>query len=617
MDSSDARDQNPIMFRQILVLLLVILLGACKSPPGVPDVAGAELPDFQTFPDVISLSPNGEWLLSSYYGSTTPEVFVRSSDGQKKLAYRGLPGTATAVSWLKNNRVLVTCYTGPAEGMTAIVLEVDNGKWWEITSERWSRLLILNDFASKNRIDVRYILAERERDSPILLRFALDSQLETGAFTVSNVRFPLGLKNFLISSEGVLKGATRDENGLRTLFVFNNDSKDSGGQEAWRPSFSLPRNVFPRMYSLGGDALIGVGYLGSRSSNAFKLNSYGFFGPPLFLSEDRDVSDLAFSRDRSRIDGYSVYGDPGFHPISPEYRDLFEKVRDILNSPDFEINQLAEGYKKCLVRTSSNLWFIDTSKQFKSLIVSTAGSIIPRSKTVHIANAVYAEQYVADGTPKEITDVFLCVGGGPFGVRMPPDSTFASRLGGNSIVSYQVYVRGTIGFGFHYYDEGIGQAGSGMVEDISTFIDYVKKEHPVARIHLVGASFGAYLSIKVLEDRKVDSLILINPLVSPSRFFKRMSFKENKNETELEWKRWFGAQRNSSYELDLGAVKCPVLCFISNNDSITPPEEVIDVLRATSTEVVKTVIRLPGGHDLAVSELDEIAASIRKTLGLK
>jgi dipeptidyl aminopeptidase/acylaminoacyl peptidase len=197
--------------------------------------------------------------------------------------------------------------------------------------------------------------------------------------------------------------------------------------------------------------------------------------------------------------------------------------------------------------------------------------------------------------------------GGPFARDRWSFDPWVQFLASRGYAVLQVNFRGSTGYGRDFVERGIGQWGSGMIDDLEDGVDWLVREGTVDAGHVcvVGASYGGYAALWA-------------PIRKPERYRCAVSFAgisdigamlryDNRRFTATRYAREWRRRVQGEEAIDLGAIsplrqadriRVPLLIAHGEKDTNVPVSQSRDLIRALARRnaVVESVFYPEGEH---------------------
>lgn len=409
----------------------------------------------------------------------------------------------------------------------------------------------------------------------------------------------------------------------------------------------------------------------SLDKDDYNITPIGFFDEntlAVLSNEDSDLRGLYRYDIKTKSLGAVVYAHPKYDllraKIHPKTKSVewvsyvdhghvtfkyFSEQESLLKSkldkafPDQQVVIVQRGLEKdkLLIKVFSSInpgrYYIFNPNNLRAELVADSFSSLDKTllnvaKSLTVKNKLGQDIESILTLPKTESNGVLLVNphGGPIGVRdfnyfNRNTQFFVSR--GYSVL--QVNFRGSSGFGKKFMNDGVGQFGKAIEEDISLSVENVRSEIPFKHVCSMGASYGGYSSVMLaiakpkLYDCVIASFGIYDlPLIFNSRNVDRV------NGSNDGAKKVLGEMRDELWDVSplyhLEKLQVPLLIIAGEEDKVAPIEQ-SNRLKLRLTQLGKsfeTLFYRNAGHSHYDwfgdwHELTYVDDYIRRTLGIE
>ena len=375
--------------------------------------------------------------------------------------------------------------------------------------------------------------------------------------------------------------------------------------------------------------LIVTNYLENGEEALLQLNWDGSFSSPIFKKSNAEI-DYVISDSNRNIYGVSFTG------MTPSYGFLDENLNDAMNSliksyPGFSIllTSWSDDWKKMIVQVSGGnqaggFFIYNTETREVSKLIDSRD--IPAEA---IGEVITIEYPARDGTKipslltwpvgkseRENLPTIILPHGGPESYDQMYFDWLAQYFSNRGYLVLQPNFRGSTGFGWDFRQQGRGQWGGLMQDDISDGIHALVKNgySDPDKVCIVGASYGGYAALAggSFTPELYKCIIAFAPVTDLPRilYTERLRYGENSHIVEY-WTRVIGDRKTDKEKLKsispihhAEKFTSPVLLIHGNKDSVVNINQSVsmhDALKKAGKEV--EFVKVKGGdHWLSTSE---------------
>lgn len=622
----------PLQFTRLLALTCLFALAPIARaqtpapPAAAPAPAAAPLPiealaDLPGLSDPV-LSPDGQRVAAPITAGGVNRIAVwdlRAIDRPPHF----LSQAGYELRWLRwagPNRLLLGVgtrvnYEGISVPVTRIVA-VETGGWTARALDT-GRGIIGDDVIYVEPTGA-FILVSSQPTwdlSPAVVRI----DLATGAAT--RVQGPRdGVWNWYADGSGVVRAGVDYSNNRITLFY-----RAHAGDEL--------RRIDSRRYPQDGSVIDMIRFVqntdrGIIVTNAvtgrFAVYGYDFTtdtrGDAIFEHPSVDVQ-VAMMGPNGELNGVAYEDDRlRIHWINPEYQRLQATLdRALPGKTNLVANASADGQRILFWSGAADdpgtYYIYDRSARRIQPFMSPYESLVDRQfapvRPISFRNRDGAELQGYLTLPQRGETrglpLILMPHGGPFARDSWNFDPWVQFLASRGYAVLQVNFRGSTGYGRAFVERGIGQWGSGMIDDLEDGVDWLAREGTIdpARVCVVGASYGGYAALWA-------------PIRKPERYRCAVSFAglsdigamlryDGRRFTATRYAREWRRRVQGEEGTDLAAisplrqadrVRVPLLIAHGERDTNVPPSQSHDLVRALARRnaVVESVFYPEAGH---------------------
>jgi len=628
-------------FGRLLALAFVPLLAAAPlgaqttaSSPGAPGqsetarapAATAPLPieSLAELPGLANpvLSPDGQRIAARITGGGVNRIAVWDLRALQAMPHF-LSQTGYELLWLRwagPNRLLLgvgtrASYEGISVPVTRIVA-VETGGWTARALDT-GRGIIGDDVIFVDPAGAYVLVSSQPTwdQSPAVVRI----DLATGAAV--RVQEPrLGVWNWYADGNGVVRAGVAYSTNQITLY--------------YRTHAGDPlRRIDSRRYPQDGSVIDMIRFVqntdrGIIVTNAvtgrFAVYGYDFTtdtrGNAIFEHPSVDVS-VALMGPGGELNGVAYDDDrPHIHWINPDYQRLQATLdRALPGKTNMVANASTDGQRVLFWSGAADdpgtYYIYDRAAQRIQPFMSPYEALVDRHfapvRPISFRNRDGVELHgyltLPQGREARGLPLVLMPHGGPFARDSWTFDPWVQFLASRGYAVLQVNFRGSTGYGRDFVERGIGQWGSGMIDDLEDGVDWLVREGTVdgGRVCVVGASYGGYAALWA-------------PIRKPERYRCAVSFAgisdigamlryDNRRFTATRYAREWRRRVQGDDAIDLGAIsplrqadriRVPLLIAHGEKDTNVPPSQSRDLIRALARRNarVESVFYPEGGH---------------------
>ncbi|MCW8865214.1 MAG: prolyl oligopeptidase family serine peptidase [Colwellia sp.] len=516
------------------IVLLVLWLGFIA-----PSIASVSLQDFfEASPNAhFVISPNGQYIAYSESLNAEYNVYVYDSKSQKKHKVHSAKRYTTEtiktefyIKWVKhNNRIYGLTWLG--DNTLAIK---------EYTKDGFRRYKVLKLDIDDDLIvekNVNYLNQRGYWLNPLVGtdKFALFAKYKKNDDFDNHIDiFKLNLKKsnldgqtsnkkrfnkkgaklqyWITDTKGHRVAGTRTIDGKPELYIRTGNKPK---RYRWPLMWTGKKDTYIKPILLNEDEQLLYVITNNESDKkvlqAFDLKTQQF--TDIIYSHDQyDITNGLSSADKTKLIGVS-YIDGGYYKqvfFDKSDEEKQQKLRKITQSTNvYVIDRAVENnngiYKVSSSDNSGEVFFYDAqSEEFNSLL-----TMKPWLKEANLKKTELIQVKTKDNTELEafltlpeiktnIVPLVVIPHGGPIGVSDSRHYSAETQVLVNSgFATLQVNFRGSAGYGKAFKNQGMGQWGELIEDDIESALEYVKQHFPInpERVCIIGGSYGGYSAI--------------------------------------------------------------------------------------------------------------------------
>lgn len=467
-------------------------------------------PSFQHF----FLSPNGDLVAGWSTNEDHHKIFVGQPEISEKRyvvlkIVRDSDAGISRIAWIDADSFYVSYYTSSGDPYFYVVdvredsdgtLKVDTfnlyNEGWVVDplpSEEDTVLFALDNLRTGQRDVLKLKL--KDVNKPRSIRRRIDMKIRKGIWFGTDHKHRLRLA--VRKKRGSFEFVYRDlSDGKWKRFHHIEESLDT-----FRPIGFLTEETIAVISNIGRDKAAVMEYNLAEQT----------FGDVLFESPVYDIIDATVDPRGGKLKSvlWVVGGRPAFKYFTVEAENLLAKMQKAMpNRPLFVYDASNDSSRAVVLAASASspgtfYYFNSRTLVFRELgrINPELGEHVAPSHTVTVesTDGLSIESFLTL-PPKEGEPFPLVVmpHGGPIGVReydmYDPAVQFLADRG---FAVLRVNFRGSSGYGKAFQQEGVGQWGKGIEDDINACVDSVSAEYPIDsdKLCILGGSYGGYSAL--------------------------------------------------------------------------------------------------------------------------
>jgi dipeptidyl aminopeptidase/acylaminoacyl peptidase len=181
--------------------------------------------------------------------------------------------------------------------------------------------------------------------------------------------------------------------------------------------------------------------------------------------------------------------------------------------------------------------------------------------------------------------------GGPFARDSWDFDPWVQFLASRGYAILQVNFRGSTGYGRAYAERGIGQWGTGMIDDIEDGVDWLVHEGIAdgGRVCIMGASYGGYAALwaPIRHPERYRCAISFAGVTDVRAMLRYDSRRFTATRYSREWRRWVEGEEHSDMNAisplqQAARIRVPLLVAHGERDRNVPVAQGRDLIRAIS-----------------------------------
>jgi dipeptidyl aminopeptidase/acylaminoacyl peptidase len=498
-------------------LLFSTSLALAQPVPATPAAGPPSAETFATKPAFsnLSLSPDGMRVaaVENSGGKSQLVVFQSAASDDRKPQYYGFGGKdIVRIDWAGSNRLLVTSafsftFFGIQLGVSHITLvDLQTQARRELDPEGKSPFAGQVLYTDPKGEWLLLAVQKSASGTPWVKRI----DLATGAVTVVEKARP-DVWNWFVDSNGVVRAGIAYDDDRWTMWY--RDRTDAPLAKLRSPNFKGVAGTVDAVYFFPGEDAGAI--VTNAKSDRFAAYRFDFrtgeIGDVIYENPRVDVSGILAHPVTRRISGVS-YEDERPHVawIEPAMQVVQQRLDKALPGTDITIIDRSADGNRLLVwsGTASDpgtyFLFDLASRRLEAIVrpqetISSLGlaPVTPIRYAARDGLSIPGYLTLPRGLPGTKLPLIVMPHGGPFVRDSWRFDPFVQFLATRGYAVLQPNFRGSTGYGKNFVEQGYGQWGRKMQDDVDDGVDWLVKQGTVdpARICIMGASYGGYVAL--------------------------------------------------------------------------------------------------------------------------
>ncbi|MDX1704847.1 prolyl oligopeptidase family serine peptidase [Pseudidiomarina sp.] len=586
------------LLSQIILLIALISFGVPALAEPISAAALFQKADSSRF----QLSPQGRYI--SFVGVETDNPAINIADPlTNKVIYRlqlNEDQSFSKYQWLNDNTLFLRIRTGQDYAKFIITLADGTG--------RYDRVAIIGSVVARVADNPDYVYFQQPilTGAPYLDLFRVSiedlkksdfsraQRIQHDGENIIDYAYDAKLDRFGGVHFNKLKGSLhfkfmkRGSESWQTFLILNPENEKNGENEADEDSRVV-------RVPLGFISPTKIGVLTNADTDKIVVRTYDYetkeLSDVLYQHPLYDLEDAGFTED-GELDyvAFSQHGLLEYKYFNDSQQHLFEQLKEAF--PDRALYTVSQSDDKNfgILRVAGSdepgryYWYSAATKEAKLLAYSyheLMNEQFSKSERIRFTSK--------DGTPLEAflnlpqsasnSVLIVMPHGGPIGVR-ETDSFNAEvqYLTSRGFAVLRVNFRGSWGFGKAFMEQGVGQFGKLIEEDISAAVDEVRKLKSFDKLCAMGTSYGGYSSVMLaMKKPELYSCVVAGFGVYDLPLVFNVSNYRSGESREKEWSRVIG--ENNDALLDVSPVyfadklEAPILLVAGKQDQVAAFEQ--------------------------------------------